>query len=122
MTDPLYSLPPPVVAAFQRGNVVEAIKLLRQHRPQLGLAEAKALVDALQKQGQARVNVKAQVTTSVHHDSKPHTPPAHAPLNPAAMNPHVTPGEVPRGGNAAAGIAIIVGIIVVVIAATYFSR
>ena len=121
MADPLYSLPPPVVAAFQRGNVVEAIKLLRQHRPQLGLAEAKALVDALQKQGQARVNVKTQVTTSVHHDSKPHAPP-HAPPDPATMNPHVTPGEVPRGGNAAAGIAIIVGIIVVLIAATYFSR
>lgn len=121
MADPLYSLPPQVVAAFQRGNVIEAIKLLRQHRPQLGLAEAKALIEALQKQANVKVNVKTHVTTDVHHTSKPHGPHAHA-SPPPSMNPYATPGEVPRGGNAAAALAIVVGIVIVVVAATYFSR
>lgn len=121
MADPLYSLPPQVVAAFQRGNVIEAIKLLRQHRPQLGLAEAKALIEALQKQANVKVDVKTHVTPGVHHASKPHGPQAHSTPTPS-MSPHATPGEVPRGSNAAAALAIIVGIVIVAIAATYFTH
>src|SRR5947207_10484099 len=101
MTDPLHDLPPQVAAAFQRGNLIEAIKILRKQRPQMGLAEAKALIEALQQQGQVKANVKTHVTTDVHHANKPHTPPAHAAPLPS-MNPYATPGEVPRGSHSAA--------------------
>ena len=120
MDDPRTSLPPQVTEALQRGNLIEAIKYLREHKPQMGLAEAKALIEALQKQGGVKVNVKTNVTTNVRHASKPHSPPHATPS--ASMNPHATPGEVPRGGHGAALLAIIVGIVVVIIAATYFSR
>ncbi len=120
MTDPLQGLPPQVNAALQRGNLIQAIKLLREQRPQLGLAEAKALIEALQKQGPVKVNVKTHVTANVHHAGKPHAPPHAMPA--PSMNPHETPGEMPRGGNGAAFVAIIIGIVIVLVAATYFSR
>ena len=120
MADPVQSLPPQVSAALQRGNLIEAIKLLRQHRPQMGLVEAKALIDALQKQANVKVNVKTHVTTDVHHDSRPHTPPTAAPH--ASMNPFASPGEVPRGSNMAAFVGIVVALLVVVGAAVYFAR
>ena len=120
MTDPLQGLPPQVTAALERGNLIQAIKLLREQRPQLGLAEAKALIDALQKQGQVKVNVNTPVSTNVPHGSKPHTPPQAMPT--PSMNPHETPGEMPRGGNGATFVAIIIGIVIVLVAANYFSR
>jgi ribosomal protein L7/L12 len=43
MPDPV--LPPNVLAALGRGNKIDAIRLLRESRG-LGLAEAKALIDA----------------------------------------------------------------------------
>jgi len=126
MADPLQSLPPQVAAALQRGNVIEAIKLLRQQRPQMGLVEAKALIEALQKQGSAKVIVKPNVSTSVHHDSKPHGP-AHSAPHPTpsaphhSMNPYVSPGEEPRTSHFAAVVAIAVALVIVIAAASYFA-
>ena len=135
MAESLYNLPPQVVSALQRGNLVEAIKILRQHRPQMGLAEAKALIDALQKQANVKVNVKTNVTANVRQAAKPQaapmarasTPHAHHAPNPHAgpapsMDPHVSPGEVPRTSNTAAFVAVVVAIVVVIAAAEYFSR
>ena len=119
MADPLQNLPPPVAAALQRGNVIEAIKLLRQQKPQMGLAEARALIEALQKQANVKVNVKTSVTTNVHHANKPHAPQPHAAPHPS-MNPYASPGEVPRTSNVAAFVGVVVAIIVVVAAALYF--
>lgn len=41
------ALPPDVMAALQRGNKIEAIKLLRKHTG-LGLKEAKDQIDAIE--------------------------------------------------------------------------
>lgn len=49
MSRPQHSLPPEVVAALQKGKRIEAIKLLRKSSG-VGLAEAKALVDAVRNQ------------------------------------------------------------------------
>ena len=134
MAEPLHTLPPQVAAALQRGNLVEAIKVLREQRPQMGMAEAKALIVALQKEAlAARANVKAQAPGKAgmtphapHSPSAPHVPrqqsaEAHAAAL-AATNPHVSPGEVPRSSNLAAAVAIVVGVVVVAMAATYFGR
>lgn len=129
MADPLQSLPPQVSAALERGNVIQAIKLLREHRPQMGLAEAKALIDALQKQANVKVIVKPNVSTSVHHASKPHSPAAHAAAHSAphapprpSMDPYASPGEVPRGSHMAAFVAILIGVVIVIAAAAYFGK
>ena len=122
MADP-HNIPPQVIQAVQRGNLVEAIKQLRQFKPQLGLAEAKALIEAIQRQAnvppivqKAEARVAAKLTT---HDPTMH---AHAPHVPAAnMNPHVSPGEVPRT-HGTGFLFFVVAIAVVVLAAMYFGR
>lgn len=125
MTDPVPpSIPPQVRAALESGNLIQAIKLMREQMPQLGLAEAKSLVDALQKQG-VKVNVKTTVR------SAPHAQPAHvvAPHHHATMpdglpsaGPGLSPGEVPRTSASAALIFVAIAIFAVIAAAVYFSR
>ena len=102
MAEPLKNLPPAVAQALARGNLIEAIRLLRQQHPELGLAELKSLVEAMQRQG-VKVDVKTNVKASVSHasapGSSPHVPHPHAPmplppeLTPA---PGLSPGEMPR--------------------------
>ena len=122
MADP-HNIPPQVIQAVQRGNLIEAIKQLRQHKPQLGLAEAKALIEAIQRQANVPPLVQkaqARVEAKVHPHAPPHSPPH--PIPTALMNPNLSPGEVPRtsGGAVFAGLAI--AVVVVIVAATYFSR
>ena len=130
--NPLHNLPYQVTAALQQGNLIEAIKQLRQHKPQMGLAEAKALIEALQRQAQAG-GVKAAVKTEAKTVAKavaagamtPHVHPhAHVPppegLPPPGSNLSV--GEVPRTGSAPGFLILIVAIAVVAGAAVYFGR
>ena len=123
MADP-HNLPPQVIQAVQRGNLIEAIKQLRQFKPQLGLAEAKALIEAIQRQTnvppivqKAEAKVAAKLTAhapSIHAH--------HAPYIPAAnMDPHVSPGEVPRT-HGTGFMFFVVAIAIVVLAAMYFGR
>ena len=125
MADPVPpSIPPQVRAALERGNLIEAIKLMRQQMPQLGLAEAKALIEALQKQG-VKVNVQTHVKTTVgkspgatvmHHE--------HAPM-PTGLphgTPGLSPGEVPRMSPSAGLVGAIIAVVAVIAAAIYFSR
>ena len=121
------SIPPQVRAALESGNLIEAIKLMRQQMPQLGLAEAKALVDAMQRQG-VKVNVKTNVKTTVR--SAPHNQPASAviphhhaamPTGPATAGPGLSPGEMPRTSASAALIFVAIAIFAVIAAAVYFS-
>jgi len=121
-TDLRHNLPPQVTQALQRGNFIEAIKLLRQHMPQLGLAEAKALIDALQKEG-VKVQAEARAHSAAQHNpmaSRPHGP-AHTPIVPPPPS-HLSPGEVPRASSGAVFAGIFVAIVVVLAAAVYFSR
>ena len=73
MSDARQNLPPQVADALAKGNLVAAIKYLREQKPNLGLAEAKALIEAIQRQQGA--NLKVNVKATAH----------------AAMNPHSTP-------------------------------
>ena len=110
MADPQH-LPPEVADALAKGHVIEAIKLLRQQR-NLGLAEAKALVDAaLQKQGDVKVNMK----TNVRAVSRP------APRAGMERHPGLSPGEVPRRSTGAM-IAVIFLLALVVIGAGVYLR
>ena len=113
MADP--QVPPEIATALEKGNLIGAIKLLRQ-RKNIGLAEAKGMVEAMQRQAQARGgDVKVNVKTTVRT--------VHTPTRPVGIErrPGLSPGEVPRGGGApliaavvilglvAAGVALYVG-------------
>ena len=121
-----HNIPPQVLQAVQRGNLIEAIKFMRQHKPQLGLAEAKALIEAIQRQAKVPALVQkaqARVEGGMHPHGPAHTPhgPAH-PIPSSMMNPHVSPGEVPRTGSGSVFAVMVIAIVVVVAAAVYFGR
>ena len=132
--NPLHNLPYQVTAAIQQGNLVAAIKALREHKPNMGLAEAKALIEALQKQAQpggsnVRTAVKAQATAAVKTAAaRGMTPHVHAPSQvppPEGMPPpgsNLSMGEVPRTASGPAFLILVVAIAVVISAAVYFNR
>ena len=131
MSDPRQNLPPQVADALAKGNLVAAIKYLREQKPNLGLAEAKALIEAIQRQqqgGNLKVNVKATAHAAMNPHSTPQsaahsTPhsPSHAPATPS-MDPHVSPGEMPRTSGSAGFAMLVVAIAVVIAAAVYFGK
>jgi len=122
-----HNIPPQVIQAVQRGNLIEAIKFLRQHKPQLGLAEAKALIEAIQRQANVPPLVQkaqARVEGAMHSHGSAHAPP-HSPAHPipsSMMNPHVSPGEVPRTGSGSVFAVMVIAIVVVLAAALYFGK
>lgn len=63
MTIPTEPLPPEVLAALQRGNKIEAIKLLRQLTG-LGLKEAKDAVEAAPQHAQLGQGSPGEVSRS----------------------------------------------------------
>lgn len=109
MNDP-QDLPPEVADALAKGNVIEALKLVRAQK-NIGLAEAKSLVEALQKQGNVRVNVKTTVRTR----RKPAANPA------TEQRAGLSPGEVPRSG-AGPVIAVIVLLVLVAIGVAVYLK
>jgi hypothetical protein len=130
MSDPRQNLPPQVADALAKGNLIAAIKYLREQKPNLGLAEAKALIEAIQRQqgGNAKVNVKATAHAAMNPHSTPQsaahsTPhsPSHAPA-PPSMDPHISPGEMPRTSGSAGFAMLVVAIAVVIAAALYFGK
>ena len=121
-----HNIPPQVLQAVQRGNLIDAIKFLRQHKPQLGLAEAKALIEAIQRQANVPALVQkaqARVEGAMHPHGPAHPPhgPAH-PIPSSMMNPHVSPGEVPRTSSGSVFAVMVIAIVVVVAAAVYFGK
>ena len=96
------NLPPDVVEALRKGHKVEAIKRLRETN-KIGLAEAKALIDALEK---------AHVVAG-----KPGAPRSVADV---ARGKHLGPGEVPRSSSS--GAAAVVMIAIAALGAWYFLR
>jgi hypothetical protein len=111
------NLPPNVVEALQKGNKIEAIKLLRQ-MTKMGLAEAKSMIEM---QAQARPAAAKPPSSQVATHSTPHVPP-HASVPPVTLNGvgGLSPGEVPRtpGG----GISFLILAVIAVIAAWYFLK
>jgi hypothetical protein len=115
-------LPPGVLEAVKAGNKVEAIRLLRE-ATNMGMAEAKALVDMLDK-AKGVIGI-AQAVANVANGGKParsaaaaakpvgirpakvrHARPAHQPLR----RPGLSPGEEPRASSSAAGVLVLVAI------------
>jgi hypothetical protein len=122
-----HNIPPQVIQAVQRGNLIEAIKQLRQHKPQLGLAEAKALIEAIQAQGgvkplaqKARDTVAAKASSQTPHT--PHAQHAHPPIPAGMMDPDRAPGEVPRSSHGAGLMFVMVAFAIVMAAAFYFGH
>jgi hypothetical protein len=89
--DPRQNLPPQVADALAKGNLIAAIKNLREQKPNLGLAEAKALIEAIQRQqgGNVKMNVKTAVKAAASPGMHQHSPPQSPPHSPphAAMTP-----------------------------------
>lgn len=91
------SFPPAVVEALARGNKIEAIKLLRQFT-KMGLAETKALVDAIDAQKTAGgPGAPARSTGPVGAASikLQHPNPQYVPHSRSGLSP----GEVPSTGS-----------------------
>lgn len=122
----LKTLPPDVAAALSRGNVIEAIKLLRT-KYNVGLAEARALLEALQKQA-AHAQIHGQGQAKPHAKPAPHIPsgmkPGHHHPHTAAtlhIDPHLSPGEVPNTQSGAFFAAVLLAILFVLGTAFYFN-
>ena len=83
MPPPPTPLPPDVIEALRGGHLIQAIKLLRKTKD-LGLAEAKAAIEAHLR--------------SVAAAQQPKAGPARRAAFPTAMSrySHLSPGEVPR--------------------------
>jgi hypothetical protein len=105
MATPPRILPPDVVNALRRGNKIEAIKLLRQATG-LGLAEAKDVVDAYALLAAGRGTAGDASQTAAHGASgvTPHSPVRAT----SSLDPHLSPGEVPRIPNFGWIVAIVV--------------
>jgi hypothetical protein len=121
MADMPKQLPPDVAAALSRGNLIEAIKLLRG-KYNIGLAEAKALLESLQKHAsQAQIGMSGDAkpaprAATTMHVGQPHVP--HAAMH---VDPNLSPGEVPRASSGAVFAFVIVALLFVLGAAFYFS-
>ena len=89
-------LPPEVAKAIAEGNLIEAMKLLRARYQGIGLAEARGLLETLQKQGHAKAAAGNRAKAPAF--SRP------------GSAPGLSPGEVPRGGGGAgAAVLLILG-------------
>lgn len=93
------------IAALRGGNKVEAIKLMRE-KSGIGLAEAKAVVEAFEKVSNMAGNAKVVMKKTV---AAKRGDPVHV----ASPRDGLSPGEVPRTGGAwKAALAIVVAVVV----------
>jgi hypothetical protein len=114
------NLPPDVIEALQKGNKIEAIKLLRQ-MTKMGLAEAKSMIDMQAGRAPAaRPPTHTQANQPHTPSASPHPTPQAHPQSPTVSAPGLSPGEVPRtpGG----GMSFLVLAVIAVIAAWYFLK
>ena len=122
MADLPKQLPPDVAAALSRGNLIEAIKLLRG-KYNIGLAEARTLLEALQKQAQAaQGSATAKAKTAASHIPTGMRPGLHHPHTAATLHidPHLSPGEVPRSSSGAIFATVVLAVLFVLGVFYYF--
>jgi hypothetical protein len=110
--------PPEVVAALQRGDLMGAIKQIRALKPNMGLAEARALLEALQKQAQAGTAAATAARVKVHASMTPMKA-THHEAAPAPRPSDLSPGEMPRTTGAALFAAILLAVLFVLGVAFY---
>ena len=102
------TLSPEAVAALRNGNKIEAIRLMRE-KSGIGLAEAKAVVDAFEKVSAIPHAAKVVMKQSIQVRRGA---PVHLESPPSGLSP----GEVPRGGGSwKTAVAIAVGIAVAIL-------
>ena len=104
MADPKASLPPEVLAALSRGNLIEAIKQLRKSG--IGIAEAKAIIDAAMV-----VDAAKRKGTAARKEIAQHKAEA---LQTTIRDSKLSPGEEPRTKS---GAGLMLGIIAAAILA-----
>lgn len=112
---PQSQLPPDVLEALRKGNKIEAIKLLRE-KMKVGLAEAKNVVDSLERHaGHHEMHGDQPHDHADHHPRIPHsTTPASPPI---VVHPGLSPGEQPRR---AGGMGFLILIAVAVVGWVYW--
>jgi hypothetical protein len=107
---PRPTLPPAVLEAWRRGDKIGAIKLLRQST-QLGIAEAKTILDAMQR---ANAEVGEGRPPPAPHGT-PHGPHRPVPHPVYRSRPGLSPGQVPSrsGGGIGWMLLLVVGMVAV---------
>ena len=99
------TLTPEAVAALRGGNKIEAIRLMRE-KSGIGLAEAKAVVEAFERVSAIPAGAKVVMKQAIHVKRGA---PVHIDSPPAGLSP----GEVPRAaGSWKVAVAIVIAIIV----------
>lgn len=102
------TLTPEAVAALRNGNKIEAIRLMRE-KSGIGLAEAKAVVDAFERVSAIPAGAKVVMKQAIHVK---HGAPVHMESPPSGLSP----GEVPRGAGVwKTAVAIAVAIVVAIL-------
>lgn len=102
------NLPPEVVEALRRGDAIGAIKLLRQKYPKMGLKEAKAMLEAIQRLAAAHPKppVASATKSAAAHASNPMHPPKGSSTPMVYRRSGLSPGEMPRTGEGG-GFAVV---------------
>jgi len=102
------TLTPEAVAALRNGNKIEAIRLMRE-KSGIGLAEAKAVVEAFERVSAIPANAKVVMKQAIHVKRG-------APVDLESPPPGLSPGEMPRGaGSWRTALAIAVAIAVAIL-------
>ena len=112
MPNASFRLSQEAVKALRSGNKVEAIKLVREATG-LGLAEAKTMVEAIEKglPGVAAKAVRRSLAAAVR--PAPASPPLRA-------GPGLAPGEVPHVGGQGKWLVLFAVAVVLVVGALYY--
>jgi len=109
-------LPPVVLEALRRGDKLVAIKLLRE-MSKMGLAEAKAMIDAIDAHQKAQGTAKPSSAPTAHGGMQ-HT---HAASQRRPREDDIGPGEVPRS-TPFAGVAVMIAVAAIVLGVWLLSR
>jgi hypothetical protein len=123
MAQPVPNVPPQVVEALKRGDLMGAFKFLRQHYPKMGLVEIKAMVEALQKDAKAKAAAGSGQPGSAKAPHAGMHGGHHHPAQTAAtvhIDPRLSPGEEPRTGSGNFFAAVVLAIMFVLGVAFYF--
>lgn len=102
------TLTPEAVAALRNGNKIEAIRLMRE-KSGIGLAEAKAVVEAFERVSAIPAGAKVVMKQAIQVKRGA---PVHLESPPSGLSP----GEVPRGaGSWKIAVAVAVAIVVAIL-------
>ena len=110
-------LPAQAEAALRMGNRIEAIKIVRQAY-NIGLAEAKAVIDAFEAAGSssAASTIASAAAAPEVMQNRTARPLPRASVPGYVKRDGLSPGEVPRGNNALQAVFFVAAILVAIVA------